>query len=116
MQSRTGCSQPGNWHSKRRTTHIILLDAVTELNTGWFSAMLAANANLEFRPRRATFTDSDLHQLAYAITIQSFEWIFSIYFLLNVRNQKASRVIATYTQRCLSEIICPKAEEFRHTR
>src|SRR5438046_2901044 len=104
--------QPRNWDTEWTATDVVEAQAVTEFHGIGITAVFAANAKLDLRPRLAPFLDRDLHQLADAVLINGGERIALHDFELGVMRQKRSAVIAAHAKRSLGEIVCPKTEEF----
>ena len=67
--------QPGDRHSKRRARDIVEPELVAERDRGRIAAVLAADPELEVRPRLASAIDADAHELADAIAIDRHERI-----------------------------------------
>ena len=70
-----GGGKPRDRHAERRAGHVIEPDLVTEGDRGGIPAVLAANADLEIRPRLAPALDADPHQLPDALLVDGHEGI-----------------------------------------
>src|SRR5262245_45617164 len=68
-------SQPRDRHAIGRARDIVETDLVAELHRGGIAAMLAADADLQVRPRLAAALHADLHELANTIAIERDEGI-----------------------------------------
>ena len=54
LQSRLSCCESCNRNSEGRATHVVQADLLADLNGGWISAVLTANAHLHFWPGATT--------------------------------------------------------------
>src|SRR5215469_13899987 len=69
------CCQPSRQHPERRARDIIQTHLVTELDRGWFPAMLAADADLQTGAGLAAAFGGHFDQLADSLTIQNCKGI-----------------------------------------
>ena len=60
-KSRLGRRKPRHGHPIGRTRHVIQANSFAEANRVRVAAVLAADADLELRPRRSAALDGDLH-------------------------------------------------------
>ncbi len=67
--------------------------------------MLAADSHLQIRPRLATAFRGHLHQLSYALLIQSRKWVLLENALFQVGGQDLVHVVARETKGSLREIV-----------
>src|SRR4051794_21662831 len=65
--------EPGDRHAVRRAGHVVEPDLVTERHRRRIAAMLAADPDLQLRPRLAAALDADLHEFADAGLIDRYE-------------------------------------------
>src|ERR1700733_1465023 len=76
--------------------------------------MLAANADLQLGPRRATPLDGDPHELAHAWLVDRREWgALDDSHIDVLRNDPRFDVVAREPQSGLREVVSPEGEEFR---
>src|SRR4051794_3823782 len=66
---RLRCGQPRDRHAVGRARNVIEPDLVAERHRSGIAAVLAANADLEIRPRLAAAGDADLDEFADAVTV-----------------------------------------------
>ncbi len=76
------------------------------------AAVLAADADFQFRPCLAPSLDAQLHELSNARHIDGDEGVTLDKPLRQIIAQEASRVVARNAKRRLREIVGPEAEEF----
>jgi hypothetical protein len=67
-QRRLGRRQPRDRDAERRARDIVEPDALAECDAGGIAAMLAADAELDVRPRRPAALGGERHQLADALS------------------------------------------------
>src|ERR1700733_5587610 len=76
--------------------------------------MLAANADLQLGPRRATPLDGDPHELAHAWLVDGREWgALDDSHIDVLRNDPRFDVVAREPQSGLREVVSPEGEELR---
>src|SRR5262245_8751206 len=81
-------------HAIGRTRYVSQADIVSTCHGRAIATMLAANADLEFRPRLAPALNADLHEFADAVAVERDEGIDFQDALGDVGAEEARRVIA----------------------
>src|SRR5713226_3483365 len=87
---------------------------MAQLDAGRISAMLSANANLQFLVYFAAALDRDSHQSADAHWIELLERVFLINPAIHVVVEELARVVARNPIRHLRKIVGAEREKLRH--
>src|ERR1700704_1529878 len=103
------CHRNPEW----RTGNVIESGLMTKTYGIWIAAMLAADAELNLRPRLAPALDGDFHKLAHAISVDADEGIAVDQSTREIFAQEASRIVAGHAKRRLRQIVGAEGEEFR---
>src|SRR5512143_2521124 len=86
--------QPCDRHSVGRATDIVEAERSAEGHRGGFPAVLAADAEFEFRTHRAPAFDAEAHERADPVLVDGLERVVLQDAQLHVRGEEASRVVA----------------------
>src|SRR5262249_16543658 len=105
--------EPRDRHPERRARHVIEPDLVAEGDRSGVAAVLAADADLELRPRRAPTLDPDPDELGDALAVDGDERIGCKNSARHIGAEKARRVVATDAEGGLGQIIGAEREELR---
>src|SRR5437588_10933723 len=86
--------QTRDWHAEGRARNVIELGAVAEGHALRIAAVLAADAELDIRPRPATALSCNLDQRADAALIERHERIMLQDAALDVVRQESAGIVA----------------------
>src|SRR5258708_8314308 len=87
---------------------------MAQLDAGWISAMLAANADLQFPVYFATALDRDSHQGANPDRVELLERVLLVDAAVHVIVEELARVVARNSIRHLRAIVGAEGEELPH--
>src|SRR6202795_1129235 len=111
---RLRCGQPGDGHAERGCAHIVHLDLMAELDAFRVAAVLAADADLQFRPSAPAPRNAHTHQFPDSLDVQSLEGVGGKYpglFFVDVVWQEAAGVVAREAHGRLRQIVGAEGEE-----
>ena len=100
-------------HPVGGTAYVVKARLVAELNRGRVAAVLATDADLEFRPRFAALGHTHLNELAHALLVQGLEGILLDDIVLGIVINEFCRVVAGEPVGGLGQVIRAEGEELR---
>src|SRR6202012_774682 len=103
--------EPRDRHAIGRARDVVETDVVAEGDGGGIAAMLAANADLEVRPRLAAALHADLDELADSFAINRDEGIDLEDALGDVGTEEARGIVAADAVGRLRQIVSAEGEE-----
>src|ERR1035437_2797689 len=103
--------QPCRQQTEGRAGDVVEADLVAELDGLWIAAVLAADANLEGRPRVASLGRGHLHQQPNARLVKGGKWILFEDACLHVSGQEVVDVVSRNSESRLGQIVRAEAEE-----
>src|SRR4029077_20547282 len=78
-------------NSERTATDVLETESVTEFDTVWFTAVLAANSQFDVGPRFAADVAINFHQTSNSLLIDRCEWIGTDDVEFRVRGKETTR-------------------------
>src|SRR3546814_3416264 len=98
--------------SRRRHTSCALVTGVQTCALPiWVAAVLAADAELDVRPRRAAALGADHHQLADALCVERDEGVLLDQATLLVGTEEISGIVARQAEAGLGQVVGAEGEE-----
>src|SRR5660398_170190 len=109
-----GRRQSSQRHTIRTTAYVVQAHSLAEVHACGLSSVFTADTKLDIRLDATALTHSGIQELTYAGLIQLLKRILRNDFFFQVMGEELTlRIVSRKTEGCLSEIICPEAEEIR---
>src|SRR5687768_13299288 len=105
--------EPRDRYAIGRTGDVIEIAVVTEGNRLRFTAMLAADADLECRLHATPVSNGQRDELAHATPVDGLEGVVGEQSLLQVLRQESTGVVAAQAKCRLREVVRAEREEVR---